>query len=626
MSTASLYALPRTAKSDGKAVSSTVARANRFFLTCLAILVVFVQLLLLSPLAQQQWPVRGQASEISPPVHFRDYSEYNATYGCVATLGKSDCSIEVGYDFQAPTDLTEPSGILVADYSGAVLVELNGQPINSRRPVPQVQRLMFSIPDFVVFPPDILKPGANSVVVHVTSDLPLGGLLQKVLIGRAKPLEEIFSSTFRAKWTIPRLVEGVLLFACLFSGYAALRHLQTVFLSIFILSTCYCFGTFVNLAAADSTDVYSYVPIVGRLTSAIFVVAVMTASAHKVSLISIKYLFLFPVALVAMVIQCGSGFERLFVVQCFWIFSLIVSSVGIAYAARTLIERRDYFEIPVIILAAAAIVMNVFNLMASFGHPHPIFIALRGYTALFLVLIIAIKIFRSYSSNLVRANSANEILADEVAQVTQKLSLFYFKENALKHEMSVQVERERLMGDLHDGLAGNLISINALAEYGTNEVLDDIRGLSKLALLDLRLVVDSLDSFDGELAVALAAFRERMVPQYSGSAVNIIWDYDYAPMLQDLRPEVNLAMFRILQESISNAVRHGKATQIQVIVRPSKAVGSSASIWVLDNGDASGFFAPGFGMRNMQRRAERIHGKVYFRLRGNGSAVLLKIK
>jgi signal transduction histidine kinase len=70
--------------------------------------------------------------------------------------------------------------------------------------------------------------------------------------------------------------------------------------------------------------------------------------------------------------------------------------------------------------------------------------------------------------NLVRANSANEILADEVQQVTRKLSRFYVKENALKHEMSVQVERERLMGDLHDGLAGNLISINALAEYGTN--------------------------------------------------------------------------------------------------------------------------------------------------------------
>ncbi len=626
MSTASLYARPRTTSSDGKAVLSAVAWANRSFLTCLAILVVFVQLILLSPLAQQQWPITGRASEVSPPGHFRDYSEYSATYSCVPTLGKSECSIVVGYDFQAPTDLSEPTGILVADYSGAVMVKLNGKLINSRPVVPQAQRLMFSSPEFVLFPPEILKPGANLVVVRVTSDLPLGGLLQKVLIGQAKPIEAIYSSTFLAKWTIPRLVEGVLLFACLFSGYAALRHRQTVFISIFILSTFYCFGTFLNLATVKLSDVYSYLPIVGRLTSAIFVVAVMTASAHEASLISIKYLFLFPIALVVMVIQCSSGFERLFVIQCFWIFSLIFVSVGIAYAAKTLVERRDYFEISVIALAVAAVVMNVFNLSASFGYPHPPFIALRGYTALLLVMVIAIRIFRSYSMNLVRANSANEILADEVQQVTRKLSRFYVKENALKHEMSVQVERERLMGDLHDGLAGNLISINALAEYGTNEVLDEIRGLSNQALLDLRLVVDSLDSFDGELAVALAAFRERMVPQYSGSGVNIIWDYDYAPMLQDLRPEVNLAMFRILQESICNAVRHGKATQIMVIVRPSKAVGSSASIWVLDNGDASGFFAPGFGMRNMQRRAERIHGKVYFRLRGNGSAVLLKIR
>jgi len=61
-------------------------------------------------------------------------------------------------------------------------------------------------------------------------------------------------------------------------------------------------------------------------------------------------------------------------------------------------------------------------------------------------------------------------------------------------------------------------------------------------------------------------------------------------------------------------------------VRPSKCSQYVAAIWILDDGSAADFFAPGFGMNNMLRRAEKIQGKVWFRLSGNGSAVLLKIR
>jgi signal transduction histidine kinase len=182
------------------------------------------------------------------------------------------------------------------------------------------------------------------------------------------------------------------------------------------------------------------------------------------------------------------------------------------------------------------------------------------------------------------------------------------------------------MGDLHDGVAGNLVTIQALTEVYDPKAKGEIRDLSRRALLDLRLVVDSLENFEGDLIAVLSALRERLAPWQSGTNLKIEWDWRNAPKLEKLRPELNLSIFRIVQESIANSMQHGDADRIHIIVRSAKARNFEAEIWILDNGKAGAKRPPGFGLQNMRRRAAMMDGKLMFRFTRAGSGVLLMLK
>jgi two-component system sensor histidine kinase UhpB len=179
---------------------------------------------------------------------------------------------------------------------------------------------------------------------------------------------------------------------------------------------------------------------------------------------------------------------------------------------------------------------------------------------------------------------------------------------------------------LHDGLAGNLISIKALAADTEEDSLPKINDLARLALLDLRLVVESLDSFDGDLAAVLAAFRERILPQYQQTEPQLTWDFSDAPHLEGLTPEINLGIFRILQEALANAFRHGNARHIRVTARSMRGAPDVALILVADDGKPDRTAAPGFGIRNMRRRAASIGAGMRIMFTERGTAVILRIR
>lgn len=605
--------------------SVALSRADLLFLIGLALLFLSIQILLLSPLLQAMIPNRPAVSLRLPSVIHADFTEYKSTFSCLPTPTQSSCAIHAKYKFMVPMNNTDAFGILAADYNGTLDFKVNGTTVDQYGPVVAVQRLMFGLPTLIAFPNHLLRPGTNYVEMTVATDLPLGALIHQVFIGNMVSLQDIYSGIYVQKWTIPKQVEGMLIAAWIISGYIALRHRLREYYSLFAFLTFICCSIFSSYFNDYLVGAFRISPLFFRLSGAAFIGSILTANPNSPSFISIKVLLFFPVVLLALFAQANGSYQMLFVVQASWAFCIVLSLIGFMLACRAAIMNLDYFESIPLSIAMIAIVINAFNILPTFGILNATMIGARGHVVITLVIIVTIKIFRTFTQNLVVAQTANKNLSQEVARIKQELDVVYFKDNALKQEITVQFERERLMGDLHDGLAGNLISINALAEHGKTAALDEIRRLSKLALLDLRLVVDSLDTFDGELAVALAAFKERITPQYSGTPTKISWETENAPIMNSLRPEVNLAIFRILQEAIANAVRHGRATRVHILVRAAKNPKATASIWILDNGTAAGLFAPGFGMRNMQRRAEKIFGTVYFRLHKNGSAVLLKI-
>ncbi|NCC39476.1 MAG: hypothetical protein EOM21_08520 [Gammaproteobacteria bacterium] len=105
---------------------------------------------------------------------------------------------------------------------------------------------------------------------------------------------------------------------------------------------------------------------------------------------------------------------------------------------------------------------------------------------------------------------------------------------------ALQQERTRLMRDLHDGLSGQLVSIQSLCEYPEPGVVAQIAEASRAALVDLRLVIASMDDVGDDLGLMLGGFRERLEPQLRAAGIELHWQVRMMPALPGLNPTTTL--------------------------------------------------------------------------------------
>ena len=66
-------------------------------------------------------------------------------------------------------------------------------------------------------------------------------------------------------------------------------------------------------------------------------------------------------------------------------------------------------------------------------------------------------------------------------------------------------------------------------------------------------------------------------------------------------------VYRVVQESITNAIRHGKATEIRVSI---SRMEEELHILITDNGIGCSNVIPGFGLHHMNERLEMLGGRL----------------
>lgn len=245
-------------------------------------------------------------------------------------------------------------------------------------------------------------------------------------------------------------------------------------------------------------------------------------------------------------------------------------------------------------------------------------ILLGAYYRMVLMVGIAVILMRRLGLSLIRLDGANARLREELAQRERELARLYEEERREATQRVRSEERQRLTVDLHDGLSGHLASIIALAEREHSAVIERS---AREALDDLRVVIHSLDIGDRELGVALAGLRERLARQLKRLGVALDWSTARLPEITGVTPTHALNVLRILQEAVTNAIRHGPATR--VVVR-GQAYGPGQAVIVVENDGAP--FAPGCGagLENMRRRALLLGGSLGIEaLPGGGARVQL---
>jgi signal transduction histidine kinase len=175
-------------------------------------------------------------------------------------------------------------------------------------------------------------------------------------------------------------------------------------------------------------------------------------------------------------------------------------------------------------------------------------------------------------------------------------------------------ERLRIARELHDVVAHHMSLINvqaavALHLRGTHpeqveEALQVIKGASKEALVELRSLIEVLREGDGPAprhpAASLAALED-LVGRSRLAGLHLTTRTTGIP--EPLPPGVELAAYRVVQEAVTNVVRHSGAQRAEVSVehRPGRLV-----VTVDDDGSGVGdvgALPEGNGIRGMRERA-----------------------
>jgi signal transduction histidine kinase len=178
-------------------------------------------------------------------------------------------------------------------------------------------------------------------------------------------------------------------------------------------------------------------------------------------------------------------------------------------------------------------------------------------------------------------------------------------------------ERLRIARELHDTLAHSLVAINVRAGVALDlddfedpsGALRDIKQVSATALRDLRATLSLLRDQD-DAAPTAPAFDLEALP-------GLVDDVRSAGLRADVDVQVNGATvpsaiggaaFRIVQEALTNVLRHAHASSAHVGVRTSAGV---LDIEVTDDGRSdSADVTPGLGLRGMAERAAALGGRV----------------
>jgi signal transduction histidine kinase len=176
---------------------------------------------------------------------------------------------------------------------------------------------------------------------------------------------------------------------------------------------------------------------------------------------------------------------------------------------------------------------------------------------------------------------------------------------------AVAAERSRIARELHDVIAHSLsvIVVQAAAERrvlppghdSTAETLKSIEDSGRQAMSELRLLLGLLRKGDRELSLApqpgLASLGD-LVSQAreAGLEVAVRTDGDLAVLPRGL----DLAAYRIIQESLTNVLKHARAHRVEVSLR---CLGRTIEIEVTDDGTRAEQSAPpGFGLVGMRER------------------------
>lgn len=213
-----------------------------------------------------------------------------------------------------------------------------------------------------------------------------------------------------------------------------------------------------------------------------------------------------------------------------------------------------------------------------------------------------------------------DAIAAEVNNLSEALDVARKNNQALaRHTMHIQEnERQTMSRELHDEMGQSLTAVKAMAvaakqpQAKVSEIADSIIEICNHLSGVVRSMMRTLHPLSLS-DLGLAATLTDLVTEWQRRHASLKIDLSYDESVDWLDDEVAIHVYRIVQECLTNVVRHAQASQARVIVRRHIIKGEAqVVIRVEDNGVGGSMAGEGFGIRGMRERVESMGGQFVF--------------
>ncbi|WP_434704524.1 sensor histidine kinase [Bacillus atrophaeus] len=186
--------------------------------------------------------------------------------------------------------------------------------------------------------------------------------------------------------------------------------------------------------------------------------------------------------------------------------------------------------------------------------------------------------------------------------------------SVLSLRYAVLEERTRIARDIHDSIGHELTSVIVQlqslpyilisSKEDSEKVIQNVLTVARECLQKVRSVVHQMGR--SESMVGLSALRGliHQVEERSGLSISL----DTAGLQEESWPQnISETIYRVLQEALTNTIRHASASRIAVVICNDDA---HLHVKITDNGQFTGNLTFGFGLSGMKDRAEQAGGSL----------------
>ena len=194
-----------------------------------------------------------------------------------------------------------------------------------------------------------------------------------------------------------------------------------------------------------------------------------------------------------------------------------------------------------------------------------------------------------------------------------------FQQYAIRQEETSKIsERKRVTREIHDTIGYTLTNVIMMMEAITsliktgphaigkiNELADGVKKQAQDGLREVRRALHLLREDEGSEISGLRAINK--IVKAFGEATRVKINVDFGNMPWELGKQYGELMYRLVQEGMTNAFRHGKATEIWIRFWRDE---TGIYVTIRDNGSGSSKVKKGIGLLGMTERVSSMGGRI----------------